>query len=178
MPSETPSEEAPERSPEPTTEPEQPEEHVPTIDPLPAGPNDPFVPPPHGEPNPLTPATPHVDLDYFQKVTVEPVSPEHPAYGQHTAVVQQGATLTVLGSGYAAGQEIHVVLGWPNSDYNYITQPTGFADQNGAFSFPIVIGTNVPPRDYVVMTVPLVADPDVRETLKRYTNVTIITAAP
>ena len=66
------------------------------------------------------------------------------------------------------------MLGRSNTDYNYIVQPsTAVADQNGYDIYPIHIGTNVPPRDYVVMTVPLDADGRSIEELKRYHNVTI-----
>jgi hypothetical protein len=171
-----------EPAPEPPAEPvvEASEEPAPNLEPLPAGPNDPFVPPPHGEPNPLAPVTPgipgvpHSDPAYFQNVTVEP---QHPSTQRPTTIVQQGATLTVIGSGYSAGQEIYVMLGWPNTDYNYILQPLVRADHNGAFSFPISIGTNVPRGDYVVVTTPTDAEPERREMLKRYANV-LITAAP
>lgn len=164
--------------PDPTAEapPESPETPAPTLEPLPAGANDPFVPPPHGEPNPLAPVIPEVPVvqpsqpSHFEDVTVEPVSPGTSA---PTSIVQQHATLVVVGSGYAPGQEIYVMLGWPNTDYNYVTQPTAFTGPDGSFTFPINIGTDVPPRDYVVMTVPMVSDPEAREALKRYSEVTV-----
>lgn len=182
-PAESPSEEPVEPSSEPSPEPvepivETPSEPAPELEPLPAGPNDPFVPPPHGEPNPLAPqgpGTPHVNPDYFDWVKVTPVQGD--LASAPTATVQQGQTLAVIGDGYAPGQRVYVMLGWPQSDYNYILEPaTAVADQNGYFIYPVAIGSNVPPRDYVVMTVPLDVDAEVRETLKRYHNV-IITAA-
>lgn len=164
--------------PDPTDEapPGSPETPAPTLEPLPAGVNDPFVPPPHGEPNPLAPVIPEVSdvspsqPSHFESVTVEPVSPGTSA---PAATVQQHATLVVVGSGYAPGQEIYVMLGWPNTDYNYVSQPTVFAGPDGSFTFPITIGSDVPPRDYVVMTVPMVSDPEAREALKRYIDVTV-----
>jgi hypothetical protein len=182
QPEET-AEPTPEASPEPSAEPAQEpsEEPAPTPEPLPAGPNDPFVPPPHGEPNPLAPVTPgipgvpHVDPDYFDWVKVTPVQGD--VQTAPTATVQQGQTLAVIGEGYAPGQRVYVMLGWPHTDYNYILEPaTAVADQNGYFIYPVVIGANVPPRDYVVMTAPQDVDAEVRETLKRFHNV-IITAA-
>ncbi|GAB3555005.1 hypothetical protein GCM10027404_30560 [Arthrobacter tumbae] len=190
---ETASEEPVEPSPEPTPEPspeeppaepvvEVPEETAPNLEPLPTGPNDPFVPPPHGEPNPMTPpiviadgTTPHVDPAYFDWVKVTPVPGG--AATAPTATIQQGQTLAVIGDGYAPGQRIYVGLGWPNTDSNYIVEPaTAVADQNGYFIYPVLIGTNVPPRDYVVMTVPLDVGFEAREAGKRYHNL-IITAA-
>lgn len=172
-----------EPSPEPASEPavEAPAGPAPTLEPLPAGPNDPFVPPPHGEPNPLAPVTPgipgvpHSSKEYFEWVKVTPVQGE--VETAPTATIRQGETLAVMGDGYAPGQRVYVMLGWPNTDYNYIVEPaTAVADQNGYFIYPVAIGTNVPPRDYVVMTVPLDVDADTRETLKRYHNL-IITPA-
>lgn len=172
-----------EPSPEPASEPavEAPSGPAPTLEPLPAGPNDPFVPPPHGEPNPLAPVTPgvpgvpHSSKEYFEWVKVTPVQGE--VETAPTATIRQGETLAVMGDGYAPGQRVYVMLGWPNTDYNYIVEPaTAVADQNGYFIYPVAIGTNVPPRDYVVMTVPLDVDADTRETLKRYHNL-IITPA-
>lgn len=174
---------SPEPSPEPTVEPTPAatEEPAPDLEPLPTGPNDPFVPPPHGEPNPMAPVTPgvpgvpHVNPDYFDWVKVAPVLGS--AETAPTESVQQGRTLAVIGEGYAPGQRVHVMLGWPNTDYNYILEPaTAVADQNGYFIYPVNIGSNVPPRDYVVMTVPLDVDADARETLKRYYNI-VVTAA-
>ncbi|WP_090585707.1 hypothetical protein [Arthrobacter subterraneus] len=172
-----------EPSPEPASEPaaEAPAEPAPTLEPLPAGPNDPFVPPPHGEPNPLAPVTPgipgvpHSSREYFDWVKVTPVQGD--VETAPTATIRQGETLAVMGDGYAPGQSVYVMLGWPYTDYNYIEEPaTAVADQNGYFIYPIVIGTNVPPRDYVVMTKPRGADGRFDESQKRYHNL-IITAA-
>ncbi len=185
-PEETTPEEPAEPSLEPTPEPapaapadpavEAPEEPAPNLEPLPVGPNDPFVPPPHGEPNPLEPGTPHVDSGYFDWVKVSPVQ-RNSTVAAPTATVQQGQTLAVIGEGYAPGQRVYVMLAWPHTDTNYIPEPaTAVADQNGYFIYPVTIGTNVPPRDYGVMTMPLDVDAPVRETLKRFHNV-IITGA-
>jgi hypothetical protein len=172
-----------EPSPVPASEPavEAPAEPAPTLEPLPAGPNDPFVPPPHGEPNPLAPVTPgipgvpHSSKEYFEWVKVTPVQGEVEA--APTATIRQGETLAVMGGGYAPGQSVRVMLGWPYTDYNYIVEPaTAVADQNGYFIYPVAIGTNVPPRDYVVMTVPQSADGRFIESQKRYHNL-IITPA-
>lgn len=173
-PSEEPSE-------EPTPEPivETPEQPIPDPEPLPTGPNDPFVPPPHGEPNPLIPVTPgvpgvpHSDPAYFDWVKVTPV-PVSGAEAAPTATIQQGQTLAVIGEGYVPGQHVYVMLGWPNTDTNYILEPaTAVADQNGYFIYQVVIGTNVPPRNYVVVLSPRNVESDVRETSRRYHNLVI-----
>lgn len=151
------------------------EEPVPNLEPLPAGPEDPFVPLPHGEPNPLAPAAPGAPegaTSHFENPTVYPV----PA-GTYTpaVVVRQGATLTVAGDGYAPGEEINVALAWPATDYSYIDQPAVYAGPDGSYRFPISIGASMPPRDYVVMTwTPRVGDHVAREGSKRYHNVQII----
>lgn len=115
---------------------------------------------------------PHVNPDYFDWVKVTP-APGDPSAGP-TATVQQGQTLAVVGDGYAPGQRVYVMLAWPHTDTNYIVEPsTAVADQNGYFIYPIHIGTNVPPRDYGVMTVPLDANGRFIEELKRFHNVII-----
>lgn len=186
---ETPSPEASE-TPEPTEEPtpeatseptEVPEEPVPTIEPLPAGPNDPFVPPPHGEPNPMLPPNqtpvvaddtrPHSDPAYFLNQTIAPVSISSTEVPN--LVMPLGGTLTVVGSDYAPGERIYVLLAWPQTGTNYIHEPAiAVADKDGHISFPISISTAIPARDYVVMTMSLDADMTVREAGKRFHNVT------
>jgi outer membrane biosynthesis protein TonB len=182
-PIETPSEEAPEPRPEPTEEPapapEQPEEPLPTIDPLPAGPNDPFVPPPHGEPNPTMPpiviadgTTPHSDPNYFK--FVGPIYPQPAGIATGSQIVSQGATLTIAGSGYAPGAVIHVLLAEPQTDYNYLTQTTVTAGPDGSYTFPISIGSTMPLGYFAIMTwTPGQAD---SEATKRFHNLHIIGA--
>ncbi len=181
--SETP-ESTEEPTPEATSEPtEVSEEPVPTIEPLPAGPNDPFVPPPHGEPNPMLPPpgqtppvtvgphVPHSDPAYFLNQTIAPVSISSTEVPN--LVMPLGGTLTVVGSDYAPGERVYVMLGWPNTDYNYIQEPAiAVADKDGYISFPISISTAMPARDYVVVTTSLDADVTVREASKRLYNAT------
>lgn len=184
-PAETASEGPVEPSPKPSSAPpaepvvEAPEEPAPNLEPLPAGPDDPFVPPPHGEPNPTTPpivvaddTTPHSDPAYFENVG--PIYPQPDGIATGAQIVSQGATLTIAGTGYAPGAEIHVLLAKPQSGYNYLTDNVVYAGPDGSYSFPITIGVTMPVDYYAIMTwTPKQAD---REASKRFHNLHITSA--
>ncbi|WP_323959365.1 hypothetical protein GC088_12635 [Arthrobacter sp. JZ12] len=182
-------ESAPEPAPEPTPEQEPtetaetPEEPVPTIEPLPVGPHDPFVPPPHGEPNPelppvnqtppqtVGPNLPHSDPAYFLNQTIEPLPNSVPT---PSLSMQRGGTLTVVGGEYEPAEQVYVMLGKPQTDYNYIQgSPIAVADQNGLISFPISVSTELPVGDYVVMIVPVNTHETVEDANKKWYNITL-----
>lgn len=179
---------SPEPSPEPPLEPVvvAPEEPVTYVEPSPELPAaEPFVPPPHGEPDPTAPVvadgtTPHSDPAYFENVG--PIYPQPAGTATGTQIVSQGATLTIAGAGYAPGEEIWVLLAKPQSGDNYLrTGNVVHAGPDGSYSLPISIGATMPVGDYGVMTwTPAQADSEAAraasEASKRYHDIMIVGA--
>ena len=176
---------APTAAPEPAAEASEiPEEPVEPIEPLPAGPNDPFVPPPHGEPNPLA-GNPYPDVPPGPPTGPGPVTDENisiahpdPGYPGPFIAISPGL-LRIGGSGYAAGEMISVIFSVPHSDHNFLNygpdarpEPVVVhADHNGSYSFDIQIGPELAPGDYVVMTWAPNRGGDAAEASKRFLGV-------
>ncbi len=175
-PSEAPTQEATETDEAEATEPSTQPSAVPTAEPTTAAPvptdepstdpEDPFVPPPHGEPNPLEPAPgdpfvppPHGEPNPF------PNSPQqgpgtgggsvaHPQPGwPGPAINIVPGTLTISGSGYAPGERIEVILGAPHTDQQLLDQSTVYAGPDGSYTFDIYIGPELAGAEYGLMTV-------------------------
>lgn len=148
--------EGPEETVEPSAEPSAKpttEAPVPTIEPLPAGPNDPFVPPPHGEPapGPFVPP-PHGEPNPFAGDQMNNTVTPGPVWGSVEIVAQAGTAFTVTGSGYQPGQRIVVFFGPSQSDYSLIGEQSAYADASGNYSFPITLSPDITPGTYGVMT--------------------------
>ncbi|WP_299167728.1 hypothetical protein [uncultured Arthrobacter sp.] len=179
-PSETPEEtetlepeETAEATPEPSPEPsdeattEAPEPPAPTLEPLPTESGDPFVPPPHGEPNTGGPFVPPPHGEPNPYPNVPPGSPHHGTPGPNgengtVAYPQAGypgpaigipsGTLTIGGTGYAPGERIEVVFGAPQSDQQLLDQSTVYAGPDGSYTFNIQISPALAGDEYGLMT--------------------------
>lgn len=189
--SEEPAEPSPQPSPEPSAEPivETPVEPAPDLEPLPAGPNDPFVPPPHGEPNPMT-GNPYPDVPPGSPHQGDPndedarsVAHPQPGYPGPGIVVTRGV-LRIGGSGYAPGEEIHILFAEPNTDYNLLSPGGGwpqtpvvaYPGPDGSYTFDIHTD-QLAPGEYGVMTwVPERGreTPGAGEASKRFLEVTLV----
>jgi hypothetical protein len=147
-------------TPEPT-----PETPAPTSEPAPAASDEPFVPPPHGEPAPVdpfvppphgepAPGTPFVPPPHGEPnpfAGLNPVIPD-PVAGTVQIVAQAGTSFTVMGSGYQPGQRIVVFFGPSNTDFSIIGDQSAYADASGNYSFPITLSPAIAPGSYGVMT--------------------------
>lgn len=170
VPTRTASQEGPSTTPDPdptgsSADREQPEEVSPTVDPLPAEPNDPFVPPPHGEPNPMAgnhypnvpPESPHQGspTDDAARSVAHP-QPGYPG----PSIVIASPVLRIGGHGYAPGEEIQILFAKPSTDYNLLSPNTGWpqapviahAGPDGSYTFDIHISEELEPGQYGVMT--------------------------
>lgn len=155
------------------------------IEPLPVGPNDPFVPPPHGEPNPLA-GNPDTEMPPGQPrtgpglVTDENISVAHPQPGSPgPSIALQPGLLRIGGSGYSPGELIRVLFSVPNSDDDLLNYGRGaepepvvvYADHNGSYTFDIQIASGLAPGEYVVMTWAPNRGADAAEASKRFLGV-------
>jgi hypothetical protein len=191
QPEEAQPEETVEPSPEPSAVPvvEEPEEPAPDLEPLPAVPNDPFVPPPHGEPNPM-PGNPYPDVPQGSPHQGDPddegarsvAYPQPGSPGPHIVVTR--GVLRIGGSGYAPGEEIHILFAEPNTDHNLLSPGTGWPQDpvvaypgpDGSYTFDIHTH-QLAPGEYGVMTwVPERGrqTPGAGEASKRFLEVTLV----
>lgn len=143
VPTAEPTTAAPVPSEEPSTEPEDPFVPPPHGEPNPGAPGGPFVPPPHGEPNPYA-GTPHQGSGG---------SVAHPQAGwPGPSLGIAPGTFTIGGSGYTPGERIEVVLGAPHTDQQLLTQSTVYAGPDGSFTFDIQISPELAGAEYGLMT--------------------------
>lgn len=159
----------PEQSPEPSDQAttEAPESPAPTLEPLPTESGDPFVPPPHGEPNPGGPFVPppHGEPNPGGPFVPPPHGEPNPypngengsvAYPQAgypgPAIGIPSGTLTIGGTGYTPGERIEVVFGAPQSDQQLLDQSTVYAGPDGSYTFNIQISPALAGAEYGLMT--------------------------
>ena len=126
---------------------------------------------------PETPAAvPAIEADPEPVISEGVVVAPHPEWRASTATVTQGSSVTVNGSGYQPGQQVIIGMGVAQTDSFVMDDQVAVADAAGAYSFTIMIGADLPPRTYAVLT--YVTDygmggPDFEAT-KRYSVIDVV----
>lgn len=165
--------EEPVETPEPSVEPT--ETPAPTLEPLPAGPDDPFVPPPHGEPAP-GPFVPPPHGEPNPGAPSSNVVTPSPEWGAVGITVRAGTSFTITGGGYQPGQRIQVFFGPANTDYSIIGDQSAYASLSGDYSLTITLSPGIAPGSYGVMTATpdgLATGPEIDAT-RRWASVEVV----
>ncbi|WP_156134969.1 hypothetical protein [Arthrobacter sp. L77] len=83
--------------------------------------------------------------------TTTVVTPQR-EWGAVRATVTQGSSFTIIGSDYRPGQQIIINMGIYQSDGMVMDEQVAIADAAGNYSFTILVGADLPPRAYGVLT--------------------------